>query len=114
MEIVRFGSQRDHGPTVLMARRTLKSGRAYGWGNNVHWDRESKQILIKAPYVAHHQNSSTHHDYEIRLSIEDIPALVAELGHAASIGDSSLFQEHLGEQIHALVKILAGATGTVA
>ena len=45
------------------------------------------------------------------LSLDDISALIAIMGHAGAANDASLLRDHLGEELPAIVKLLACATG---
>jgi hypothetical protein len=63
--------------------------------------------LQKLCYTTGH----THHDYVIRLSLEDVSALLSVLGHVASKTDAQLLREQLGKDVPGLVKMLACANG---
>ena len=112
MDISRRGSERDRGPTSVISGLRLKVGAQSQWENNVRWDATRKQIVIDTRWVKH-TDERTHHDYSIRLSLEDVSALITILGHAGSASDANLLRDHLGKQVPALVKLLACATGLV-
>ncbi|MBI2802041.1 MAG: hypothetical protein HYX63_17465 [Gammaproteobacteria bacterium] len=110
MDIYRNGARRDRGTTTIVSGLSLKTNTKYGWDDNVDWDAKAKQLVIRPHYVLH-TDGITHHNYSICLTLEDISSLIDLLGHAGSATDSKLLRDHLREQIPAIVKILACATG---
>ena len=112
MDILRWGSQRDRGTKYVISGLRLNSGTGQAWQDNVQWNEKTKQIIINAAWVPL-GDGRTNHTYSIRLSLEDVSALVAILGHAGSAGDASLLRDHLRNQVPDLVKLLACATGLV-
>ncbi len=110
MDISRHGAKRFRGITSILSGLRLKIGSEHKWHDNVQWESYSRHIVIKAGYIPH-QDGITRHDYEIRLSLEDVAALVTILGHASSAANATQLQDLLGKNIPAIVKILACATG---
>jgi hypothetical protein len=111
MDISR-GAQRDRGQTTVINELVLRVGSEYKWHDKVRWDPATKKVVIDAGWVRH-TDGRTHHNYQIRLSLEDVSALVTILGHAGLASDATLLRDHLGKQVPALVKLLACATGLV-
>src|SRR5690348_7592018 len=72
MTILRRGSQRDHGPKLVISGLSLKE--AYDCRGSVTWDRKNNQIIIFVPWVPY-GDDRTHHDYYIVLTLEDISNL---------------------------------------
>jgi hypothetical protein len=80
--------------------------------NRVKWDPSTKQIVISATGVPA-KDGKTNHNYTIRLSLQDVSALITILGHTGTATDAEKLRDHLCKQIPALVKLLACATGIV-
>jgi hypothetical protein len=112
MDILRYGSQRYRGTKSVLSDLSLEPETEDSFADNVSWDKAAKQIVIRASWVPH-GDGRTNHEHLIRLDLEDVSALIAILGHAGSATDASLLREHLREQLPALVKLLACATGLV-
>ena len=112
MDIKRHGAQRYRGTTTVLSNLSLTTGKKYAWENTVRWDNATKQIEIRDSWVPA-QDGRTRHTYYIRLSLDDVTALISLLGHAASAEDATLLRDRLGKDIPALVKLLACATGIV-
>jgi hypothetical protein len=112
VDISRHGSRRYRGTTSVISGLRLKIGAEYQWQNNVRWDAANKQIIIDAGWIPH-TDGKTKHDYQIRLSLEDVAALVTLLGHAGSASDADKLRDLLSKNVPALVKLLACATGLV-
>jgi len=112
MDIYRHGAYRDRGTTAVIKGVVLDVAGQYGWPGNVRWESSTKHVIVNARLVEY-TDGRTHHNYNIRLSLEDVSALITILGHAGSASDAQLLREHLGKQIPALVKLLACATGLV-
>jgi hypothetical protein len=112
MEIRRRASRRYRGTKAIIPPLSLNWETDDSWKKNVRWDAEKKEIVIRASNVPHSDGRTNHH-YFIRLSLEDVSALLTLLGHAGSASDASLLRDHLAEHVPALVKLLACATGLV-
>lgn len=111
-DIKRHGEQRNRGTKYILKGLSLKSETGRSRVDNVRWHPDNKEIVIGAAWVPH-GDGRTNHNYPICLSLEDVSALVAILGHAGSASDASLLRDHLGKQVPALIKLLACATGLV-
>jgi hypothetical protein len=109
MEITRTGALRNRG-TKMIVSASFKTTREYTWESNVDWDQRKKQLVIRPRWVPH-TDGVTHHNYSIRLTLEDISALIGLLGHAGSASDAKLLRKHLAKHLPAIVKLLACATG---
>jgi hypothetical protein len=112
MDISRRGSDRDRGTSSIIAGLSFSVGGKYEWQDNVRWDTQWKQIVISVPRVRH-QDGRTHHNYQIRLSLNDVASLIAVVGHAGSAKDAELLRTELEKNVPAIVKLLACATGLV-
>jgi hypothetical protein len=112
MDITRRASERFHKMEDLTSNLSLICEAEGSFGDNVRWDKCRKVIVIRVSRVPH-PDGRTRHDYDIRLSLEDMSVFIALLGHAGSASDASLLRDHLGEQVPALVKLLACAAGLV-
>ena len=110
MDISRRGAQRDRGPTTIVSGISFKTTSQYRWDNNVSWDPKGKQLIIRPRWIPH-TDGITHHNYSIRLTLEDISSLIGLLGHAGSASDAKLLRDHLSKHVPAIVKLLACATG---
>lgn len=110
MDISRHGAQRYHGETVLVSGLTFRTDSSKRWENNLHWDPLEKILEIKPRWVPH-TDGITHYNYSIKLTLNDISALIDLLGHAGSATDAKLLRDHLAKQVPAIVKLLACATG---
>lgn len=110
MDISRNGAERNRGTITIVSGLSFKTTGKNSWENNVSWDARAKQLVIRPRWVLH-TDGITHHDYSIRLTLEDISSLIALLGHAGSETDAKLLRDHLGKDVPAIVKLLACATG---
>jgi hypothetical protein len=110
MNITRRGSYRDRGTTSIISNLSLASDSDDYWKNNIHWNPNNKSIYMKAELVRSPSGRS-HHNYSIRLTLEDVAGLIDLLGHAGSKSDAKLLRDCLSDKIPAIVKILACATG---
>jgi len=110
MDISRNGAERNRGTTRIVSGLSFKTTGKHNWENNVSWDSKNKQLVIRPRWVLH-TDGITHHNYSIRLTLDDISSLIALLGHAGSATDAKLLRDHLGKHVPAIVKLLACATG---
>jgi hypothetical protein len=110
MDIWRKGALRDRGTKKIISELSFKTDGKHWWENNVRWDSTHKELDIHARLVQH-TDGLTHHNYTISLTLEDVSALIAVFGHAASATDAGLLRDHLAKDIPAIVKLLACATG---
>lgn len=110
MDILRYGSERFRGTTGIISDLKFDTDGQNRWEDNVHWDKRNKTIVIKAPRVRH-TDGKTHHTYEIVLTLDDVTALIVLVGHAGTSSDARLLRDRLAENVPALVKLLACATG---
>lgn len=110
MDITRKGAERDRGTTRIISGLSFKTDGKHSWDNNVSWEPRLKELVI-CPKWVRHADGITHHNYEIRLNLDDISSLINLLGHAGSATDAELLRDHLGKHIPAIVKLLACATG---
>lgn len=110
MDITRKGAKRNHGTTTIVSGLSFKTDGKHSWDNNVGWDPRSKTLVIHPRWVLH-TDGLTRHNYQIRLTLDDISSLIGLLGHAGSTTDAKLLRDHLGKHVPAIVKLLACATG---
>ena len=110
MRITRTGSERNRGTTELIPSIKFQTGNEYDFLDTVRWEEWSKQIIIQPRWIPH-SDGVTHHNYRIELTLEDISALIESFGHAASKRDATHLRDHLNNNIQAIVKLLACATG---
>lgn len=110
MDINRSGAERYRGTTSIVTGLSFKTDDEHSWENNVNWDQKAKQLVIRPRWVAH-TDGITHHNYSIRLTLDDISSLIGLLGHAGSASDAKLLRDHLSKHVPAIVKLLACATG---
>jgi hypothetical protein len=110
MDITRSGAERFHGIRTIVSGLSFKITSQRSWENNVSWDARTKQLVIRAPRVPN-ADGTTHHNYSIRLTLDDISSLISLLGHAGSASDAKLLRDRLSKHIPAIVKLLACATG---
>lgn len=110
MDISRSGSERNRGTTNIVTGLSFKTDAEHSWKNNVSWDQEAHQLIIRPRWVLH-TDGITHHNYSIRLTLDDISSLIGLLGHAGSASDAKLLRDHLSKHVPAIVKLLTCATG---
>lgn len=110
MDITRNGAERNRGTTTIVSGLSFKTTGKHSWDNNVSWEPRSKELVIRPRWVLH-TDGVTHHNYQIRLTLDDISSLIGLLGHAGSATDAKLLRDHLGKHVPAIVKLLACATG---
>ena len=91
MEIDRYGSERYRGITSVIGQLPLKAKTGGLWTDNVSWNESKKKIEILAPRVPF-GDGHTRHNYLIRLTLEDVSALITILGHAGSASGASLLR----------------------
>src|SRR3954451_9648598 len=72
--------------------------------------RKNKQMVIPARYVED-RNSNTRHDYYVKLTVEDMAALITILGQEVSASAPNPLRDALCAEAPALVKLLACANG---
>jgi len=113
MDISRVASERVHKTKTIVKDLSLEPGTEGSWNDNVRWDKHNKAIVIHATWVPAGPRGRVHHNYTIKLTLEDVTALIQLLGHAGSASDATLLRDHLQEHLPALVKLLACATGLV-
>lgn len=110
MKITRRGTQRNRGITTIVSNLAFDTTSEHSWKNNVSWEPILKELHIRPRWIPH-SDGVTHHNYTVRLSLDDISSLIGLLGHAGSSTDASLLRDHLAKHIPAIVKLLACATG---
>jgi hypothetical protein len=110
MDISRKGAERDRGRTDIISGLTFTSRNESYWKDNVRWNTHAKAIIINANWILSTDGKS-HHNYTIKLTLEDIAALVDLVGHAGAKTDAKLLRDSLAKNIPAIVKLLACATG---
>ena len=110
MDISRIGAERNRGITTIVSGLSFKTSGKHSWDNNINWDSKAKQLVIRPRWVLH-TDGATHHNYTIRLTLDDISSLIGLLGHAGAASDAKLLRDHLGKHVPAIVKLLACATG---
>lgn len=110
MDIYRCGAKRNCGTKTIINGLAFKSGNEYSWRDNVWWSRVEKAIYIRAESILH-TDKKTHHDYTIKLTLEDVASLIELLGHAGAKSDARHLRKQLKAKIEAIVKLLACATG---
>lgn len=110
MNISRRGSYKNYGYKTLVSDLSFRVGNKYKFLDDVQWKEADEVLLIKSKFVPHSDGVS-HHNYEIVLTLEDISTLIEIVGHAASTTSADLLRDNLSEQIPAIVKLLACATG---
>ena len=110
MDITRSGAARNRGTTTIVAGLSLKTTAKHSWQNNVSWEPGTKEPVIRPRWVPH-TDGSTHHNYQARLTLDDVTSLIGLLGHAGSATDAKLLRDHLANHVPAVVKLLACATG---
>src|SRR5438067_10550612 len=105
MRISRYGSSRYRGTKALIENVPLKPNMAdsnwyntYRWDKNVRWDANAKQIVLTPRYVPL-GDGHTHHDYDIRFSLEDVSALLKVLAHVAPASDAGLLRDQLEKDV---------------
>ena len=91
MDISRSGSERYRGTTHIVTGLSFKAGSANRWEDNVTWDAKSKTLVIQPRWVRH-TDGITHHNYTIRLTLDDISSLIGLLGHAGAATDAKLLR----------------------
>ncbi len=110
MDISRKGAERNRGRTDIITGLTFTSSKESSWNDNVRWNTHAKAILINA-YWIQSTDGKSHHNYTIKLTLDDIAALVELVGHAGAKTDAKLLRDSLAKNIPAIVKLLACATG---
>lgn len=110
MDICRYGAERYRKTTAIVTGLSFETKAENNWGNKVSWDPEDKQLVIHLRWVLH-TDGITHHNYLIRLTLDDVSSLIGLLGHAGSASDAKLLRDHLSKHVPAIVKLLACATG---
>src|SRR5256885_16462884 len=110
MDISRHAAERNRGTTRIVSGLSFKTSGKYNFQTNVSWDSRAKQLVINPRWVLP-TDGITHHDYSIRLTLDDISTLIGLLGDAGSATDAKLLRDHLSKHVPAIVKLLACATG---
>lgn len=110
MDISRNGSERNHGRTTIISGLPFTSGDEDYYKNNVRWVSGQESIVIKANRVLSIDGKSNH-DYTIRITLDDIAALVNIVGHAGAKNNAKSLRDALAKEIPAIAKLLACATG---
>ena len=92
------------------------SGRFEGWKNieiasdNVSWHKEGQAVLIKARSVKDFGRSS-HHDYEVYLSLDDIVQILNCIGEEGVDESIESIEEAMKASLRALIRLLNAASG---
>lgn len=110
MDISRKGAERDRGRTKIVSGLTLTSDQGVYAKRNVRWNMTEKAVYIEA-YFVKHTDGRSHHNYSIKLTLDDVAAVIDLIGHAGAKLEAGLLRDCLKEKVPAIVKILACATG---
>ena len=110
MKITRTGAQRNRGVTTIIKDISFKTNAKYSWENNVQWDAKTREVVIRPRWIEH-TDGVTHHNYSIRLNLDDVTSLLGLLGHVGFHSDAEILRKRLAKHLPAIIKLLSCAAG---